>query len=172
MKRELLIAKYNRQVEVYGDLIVLLEILKEELKQFDGKQITVRIEKKLKEHDLFKNRYVKISENIVGRKILLISSIFDRCVTINGKSQHIDRYQLDLDLQEEKGDKFDYNYILKKIENDMKCYSDSVKSINYTLENIDTMIKEYNEIQELMKVYNDKYNYSLTSDMGTRFKVY
>ena len=83
MKREIVKAKYQRQLEIYGDLIVAMELLKEELKQFDGKQITVRIVNKLNEKDFFRGRYIRIANNIVDKKTILISSIF---FSASGKS--------------------------------------------------------------------------------------
>ena len=170
MKREIVKAKYQRQLEIYGDLIVAMELLKEELKQFDGKQITVRIVNKLNEKDFFRGRYIRIANNIVGKKTILISSIFDRCVNVDGFIVYIYSNDVELLLQEERGDKFNYNFILKEIDNYIKSYKKSIASINYTLENMDTMIKEYNEIKESMRTYNDRYDYSLMKDLKMRFE--
>lgn len=166
------------QIEVYEVIIKRLEsLLKSEvLNEFDGKVINKKITDAVNafNKDTFlkekSNIYINIDKTYAGQLTRYMEVIVRSSVYFNAKYP----YSADKDLKIEiefESKYFDLRLFTEKIESVIEKENQKVAQLKYELENIDTIIEEFEKIASQITEFNKKYSNEVRTDMRYQ-KVY
>lgn len=167
-------AKNKKQVEVYKEFIKGIEEIKSIIESFNNKVVNVKLEKAINEALTIENLRVTLRNKTYkeGKEIGLY----------NG-NRHLNHPLKEYGTIYVETSDIDINVVLYDDTNRLDAYktidglnnwvgrlNGYIKDIEDTLKNYDTMIKDYEKIEELAKAFKEKYNYSIRNEAYCDFK--
>lgn len=143
MNKDDLVIKYKTRVCSYEKTIEQLKVLKEQLLTREGKVLNASINKLIEIHyDRIKKTQVYYSASSYA--IILCVGEWDNNLVIMNSTITTDG-------------RLDKDKINKFFEGQINRHSKLIDYINYTLDNYDTMKKEYDNISKIWREFNNKY---------------
>lgn len=166
-KKELNQAISKELTKVKNELELLQKIKKIDLSKFEGKQISKRIETHLKK-ELGENYYISLTYDLYYDYKLYISYMEK-----NEHNYYNERVKIDITVYKtnEPVKLFRYSELEKQIDQWINNHEKTIEKLTNELENIDQMIKLYNDLiaieskcgKELSYIFKDSvsfYNYA------------